>query len=133
MTDPITPPPELVDKWVNQSPHIDPEGYIATHAAQWGADQQLRLDAEQIEKAYQAGADQELEACCEWLVRNYNYPEAGNPLRATRRPKPPSLKEEAMQALCRFMAGEGHDDCTEEEIEDDFKTIRRALDALPDD
>jgi hypothetical protein len=86
--------------------------------------------------AAQWGADQELEACVEWLgdapvVYNDNgdlHP--GSCLRDARRPKPPSLREEAMQALCRFMAGEGHDDCTEEEIEDDFKTIRRALEAL---
>jgi hypothetical protein len=37
-----------------------------------------------------------------------------------------------MQALCRFMASEGHEDCTEEEIADDFTTIRRALEQLPD-
>jgi hypothetical protein len=106
---PIPPPPELVDKWVNQSPHIDPEGYIATQAAQWGA-------------------DQELEACCEWLVRNYNYPEAGNPLRATRRPKPPSLKEQALEELdgiaAVFRISHGGDIVCD--------TIRRALEALPE-
>jgi len=85
-------------------------------------------------------SDQELEACIHWLITGpYGASIACHAdhmigdLRAARRPKPPSLKEEAMQALCRFMAGEGHDDCTEEEIEDDFKTIRRALEALPDD
>jgi hypothetical protein len=53
-------------------------------------------------------------------------------LRAIRRPKPPSLKEQAFQALCRFQAAEGHESCTEEEIVDDFNTIRRALEALDD-
>jgi hypothetical protein len=42
------------------------------------------------------------------------------------------LKEQAFQALCRFQAAEGHESCTEEEIVDDFNTIRRALEALDD-
>jgi hypothetical protein len=109
-----TPPPELVDQWSNESPDtVIADLYLATRAAQWGA-------------------DQELEECCEWAINDFDLPIVAEQLRAARRPKPPSLKEEAMQALCRFMAGEGHDDCTEEEIEDDFKTIRRALEALDD-
>ena len=100
---PITPPPELVDKWVNQSPCINPEGYIATQAAQWGA-------------------DQELEACCEWLERNYNYPRADHPLRAARRPKPPSLAKRALHIL----GTHGDLSCAEHD------TIRRALEALDD-
>ncbi len=49
-------------------------------------------------QAAQWGADQELEACCEWLqdpdlnVDTYK-------LRAARRPKPPSLKEQALALL----------------------------------
>ena len=74
----ITPPLELVQQWVDmlssRSDHA-----VFSLAARWGA-------------------DQELEKCCEWLVRNYNYPEAGNPLRTARRPKPPSLKEQALNA-----------------------------------
>ena len=86
MTDnhPITPPPELVRQWMERTEYDEHtwfyESYIAEQAARWGA-------------------DQELEACCEWLVRNYNYPEVGNPLRDARRPEPPSLKEQALQAL----------------------------------
>jgi len=109
----ISPPLELIEQWHSNSPLLDRGKEVAARAAQWGA-------------------NQELEACCEVLVEKCFEGQA-NLLRGWRRPKPPSLKEEAMQALCRFMAGEGHDDCTEEEIEDDFKTIRRALDALPDD
>ena len=76
---PITPPPELVEKWAHMlEQHTDTE--VFTQAARWGA-------------------DCELDACCEWLVRNYNYPEAANPLRATRRPKPPSLKQRGLSAL----------------------------------
>jgi hypothetical protein len=81
----ITPPPELVQQWWEESDQYqdDPKtyfDYVATEAAQWGA-------------------DQELEACCEWLedwVGNDSY---AVPMRATRRPKPPSLKEQALQEL----------------------------------
>ena len=94
---PITPPPELVSEWTrNRGYSCSSElwDYLATQAAQWGADQQLKLDAEQITQAYQAGADQELEACCEWL-----NPYVAICLRAARRPKPPSLKAQALEAL----------------------------------
>ena len=85
---PITPPPELVQQWVGQfaaKPPCMPEQiYIATLAAQWGA-------------------DQELEACCEWLVKqgwfSADEHEAIEELRADRRPKPPSLKAEALEQL----------------------------------
>ena len=73
---PITPPPELLDQWCMENNWRD----IAIQAAQWGA-------------------DQELEACCEWLECNYNYPQVNHPLRAARRPEPPSLKEQALEAL----------------------------------
>ena len=98
---PITPPPELVGQWREESStgelHFSPQ-YLATLAARWGA-------------------DQELEACCEWLERNYNYPRADHPLRNVRRPKPPSLKEQALAAL--------------ENDDIDIYLIRRALEALP--
>ena len=112
---PITPPPELVQQWVTDAHHQDycsPAKHIATQAARWGA-------------------DQELEACCEWLVCNYNYPEATNPLRTARRPKPPSLKEQALQALNRFMDTEGHKGCTDEDIEEDYYLIRKAVESMP--
>jgi hypothetical protein len=97
---PITPPPELIEQWMqSHSTKYD----LARHAAQYGA-------------------DQELEACCEWLVRNYNYPEAGNPLRAARRPKPPSLKEQALREL-----GDAYD--TGQIDDTTYDTIRRALEA----
>ncbi len=38
MTHPITPPPELVQQWIDANRH--PRG-IALEAAQWGADQAL--------------------------------------------------------------------------------------------
>jgi hypothetical protein len=115
---PITPPPALVQQWLGEyfgttvSGEVsDVELVLATRAARWGA-------------------DQELEACCEWLVAN-DWKAVHKHLRAARRPKPPSLKEEALQAAQRFYAN-GHEDCNDEEIKDDFDTIRRALESLPD-
>ena len=114
MTDlhPITPPPELVEQWREETCpffHLGGRNDLATQAARWGA-------------------DQELEACCEWLVRNYNYPEAGNPLRTARRPKPPSLKKQALAALEDGDIGPGAS-LTPVEV----CIIRRALEALPND
>jgi hypothetical protein len=111
MTDhPITPPPELLQQWINEEPGIFAE-HIATRAAQWGA-------------------DQELEACCEWLVSEgwFKYEhEAVEDLCTARRPKPPSLKEHAQAELDRLIAlipTEGAIAMAE--------PIRRALEALPE-
>jgi hypothetical protein len=77
---PITPPPELVRQWLSEEYERGlAADHVAIQAAQWGS-------------------DQELEACCEWLqdpdlnVDTYK-------LRAARRPKPPSLKEQALLAI----------------------------------
>jgi hypothetical protein len=100
MTDSITPPPELVQQLYGLP--------------------QLRA----IEKAYQAGADQELEACCEWLKDFPHFIGIEEQLRAARRPKPPTLKEQAMALL----------DMAEDPSWDinDFSIVRRALEALPE-
>ncbi len=111
MTDPITPPLELVQEWIAEIWHEGTpvqvslsDEHIATRAAQWGA-------------------DQELEACCKEL--EYNFIPDSSSLRAARRPKPPSLKEQALHDL--------------EALEKDLKrngmgfgaaTIRRALEQL---
>jgi hypothetical protein len=113
MTDhqhPITPPLELVDQWVNtclDKTYVE----VFTQIAQWGA-------------------DQELEACCEWLQLNYNYPLVNHPLRVTRRAKPLTLKEQALGALGRFNTN-AH--TRADEMDQDFDLIRRALKALPHD
>jgi len=122
MTDnnhPITPPPELLQQWAieywgNSGEIIgESEKFIAIQAARWGA-------------------DMELEACCEWVEREIGLGrEWCAELRATRRPKPPSLKEQALEAAQRFYAN-GHHDCSDDEIKGDFDIIRRALESLPD-
>jgi 2-oxo-4-hydroxy-4-carboxy--5-ureidoimidazoline (OHCU) decarboxylase len=95
-----SPPPELLQQWENQI-----------------FDEQENVDVLLIE-AYKAGADQELEACCGEL------PGLANFLRAARRPKPPSLKEQALAAL---------DDCTNRLDGAHENIIRRALEGLPND
>jgi hypothetical protein len=114
MTD-ITPPPELVQQWVEEADtfrYLIPavHQYIATRAAQWGA-------------------DQELDACCERLTLTEGQWELAANLRAVRRPKTLSLKEQALKALdeALFMA----DDVPPEGIcSDQVDIIRRALEQL---
>ena len=113
---PITPLPELVEKWGVRSPiqYSDEswayELFIAHQAARWGA-------------------DQELEACCEWLETGpYGFsieataPSLTKRLRSARRPNPPSLKEQALEEVGVF---EGMGTCN-------IDIIRRALESLPD-
>ena len=73
-------------------------------------------------------ADQELEACCEWVGQfNYDDYSYGDRLRAARRrPTPPSLKEQALEAMSRF---DGEMWC--EEMEADLAIIRTAIESLP--
>jgi alpha/beta superfamily hydrolase len=78
----ITPPPDLTDKWNNLSLSTEE---IFVIAAQWGA-------------------DQELEACCAWL-KGYSYSGMVIELRAARRPKPLSLKEQALSLLNKHNNG----------------------------
>jgi hypothetical protein len=107
MTDPITPPPELLNQWCMDFYELGDWRAIAAQAAQWGA-------------------DQELEACCEWLCED-SMPKNSNRLRNARRPKPPSLKEQAQVELGRLIAlipSEGALAMAE--------PIRRALEALDD-
>jgi len=84
--------------------------------------------ADLVNEAARWGADQELEACCEWLVNALHDREMGAELRDVRRPKPPSLKKQALLQLDTLnadlaMHGRG---C-------DLSQIRRALEALPND
>ena len=103
---PITPPLELVHQWADMLASRSDQA-VFTMAAQWGA-------------------DQELEACCKWL-KVEGYPGTVIDLRAARRPKPPSLKEQAQVELDRLIAlipSEGALAMAE--------PIRRALETLDD-
>ena len=129
MTYPITPPPELVQQWRHQWWSVDPdcEGaislqhYIATQAAQWGWDQRGATTEAELQQA----RDEELNACCEWLDF-YSSATDARDLRTARRPKPPSLKKQALDALATI---EGDFNT----VGDRAETIRRALEALPND
>jgi hypothetical protein len=103
MSDSITPPPELVEQWCN-NPRLT-----------W---------LERLSLAYAAGADQELEACCEWLYSRCLIGGASE-LLAARRPKPPSLNEVALQMLGTIERDAHY-------IPEITDTIRRALEALPE-
>ena len=120
MTDhPITPPPELVEQWRDLPEYTDGRRKmvmvtlsreklqdIATQAARWGA-------------------NQELEACCHLLwLQGFDVVDD---LRATRRPKPPSLKEQALEELSLISIS------PESGVRvSALDTIRRALEALPE-
>jgi hypothetical protein len=106
MTNNIYPPDHLLRKW---------ESLII--------DEEQNVDVVLYE-AFQAGADQELEACCEWVKGHWLDAD----LRAIRRPKPPSLKEQALQALAHLENG-AH--CSMDTTES-AHYIRRALESLPD-
>jgi hypothetical protein len=100
---PITPPPELLQEWRHSwlpsyGEFVD---YVATHAAQWAA-------------------NMELDACCEWLDKSTVG--MAELLRTSRRPKPPSLKEQALDELV----------AAERLYPADWSTIRRALEQLND-
>ena len=102
---PITLPPELVtQRWDKPGFGGDFAQEFATFFARWGA-------------------DQELEACCEWLDERAVL-NGSTALRTARRPKPPSLKE---QALALLQPGEPR--LFNNEMQD---TIRRALETLDD-
>ena len=73
---PITPPPELFQQLADLPRSVA------------------------FEAAYRAGADQELEACVNYIDNNMSGNKARE-FRAIRRPKPPSLKEQGLKALGR--------------------------------
>ena len=106
---PIVPSPEQVDQWFDDAVRLNstPKYYIATQAAQWGA-------------------DQELDACLEHLFRRGFSDADILGLRAARRPKPPSLKEQALDLV------EQHENGWRPSPKD-WDTIRKALEALPND
>ncbi len=107
---PITPPPELVQQWREQAPRcrdsgIAREDWLITRAAQWGADQELEACLDQLQR---------------WGIQGVDN------LRNTRRPKAPSLKEQALALI-------NHDPANQPFLSDKgIDTIRRALEQLPD-
>jgi hypothetical protein len=103
---PITPTHELITEWL--SGESSTRDSMAIRAA--------------VIRAAHWGSDQELEACCEWLRQNVGRWEIPEALRDARRPKPPSLKEQALSEL----------DSLENMGACNADTIRRALEQLDD-
>ena len=104
---PITPPPELVVQWLEESPEdneLGISGYIATQAARWGA-------------------DQELNECCKWLPKL--PPWSADDLRKHRRLKPPSPKEEALQVLEALIE-------SRRIVDPEYQALRHALEQIND-
>ena len=95
----ITPPDRLIHQWIMEA--TEPS-YVPTQAARWGADQELDACYQEVQKVYGVGS---------WL-------------RSLRRPKPPSLKQQALALL----------DKAEDPSWDinDFSIIRKALEQLDD-
>jgi hypothetical protein len=109
---PITPPPELVEQWFSIWEASDQEEVSFAEFA--------------VSCAVQYGADQELEAICAWLCEMPGGSVMAEEIRAARRPKPPTLKEQALTALRQVGNCEEINNAT-------FETIRTALEALPND
>ena len=98
---PITPSRALINNWVDILVSRSSDYDVFIEAAQWGA-------------------DRELEACAEWL--GPLGIKGGDTLRRARRPKPLSLKEQALAVL---------DDCSDRLDGAHENIIRLALEALP--
>ena len=93
---PITPPQWQVDAWYKQAFAMGADvDAVFLEAARWGADQQLKLNADRIAQAYQAGADHELEACEKWVASHFDGMFVWSAtLRTARRPQlPPETLE----------------------------------------
>jgi len=120
MTDhPISPPPELVEQW-----RREPEDAYDTQPktmVTMTTDRLMLLS----KKSAQYGADQELEACCEWLDAGLRTPSVAIRLRSDRRSKPPSLKEQALEVVTGLEK--------RWDLQCDLACLRRALEALPND
>jgi hypothetical protein len=115
----ITPPPELVQQWLEEL-YGGPVSVISP------------FDQRVLIAAAQWGADHELEACCAWLELNYPHVYTTR-LRRCRRPEPPTLKEQALKEL-KDWTDEKHGPGGEVHLCEGLSvaTIRRALESLPD-
>jgi hypothetical protein len=111
----IIPPPELVQGWWEEADQCqdDPKTYfyhVATQAARWGA-------------------DQELKDCYEWVVRDWTDIQSADMLLAARRPKPLSPRELALATLRKLSTSSYPCNLQQDE---DWDTIRQALEQLDD-
>jgi hypothetical protein len=125
---PITPPPELVDQWREETCpffHLGGINDLATQSAQWGWDQRGTANEAELQEA----RDEELKACREWLEER-NFFTLAEAICNDRRPKPPTLKEQALKTVdeMSFCMSAGFIP-----KRSSLDAIRRALEALPND
>jgi hypothetical protein len=114
-TNPITPPRELVRQWIPAGWDCSPNTFttllmpIADNAALWSHDH--------CKSKIKAATDQELEAMMA-RIEELPFPSGyADALRAACRPKPPTLKEQALEQCNDYIDPDG--------------IIRRALEQLP--
>jgi hypothetical protein len=127
---PITPPPELVEQWRTAPEYTTGKEMftmvsvstrrlqeVATQAARWGADEELEACLMEIrDGAGRVYIDEtKLRVCL------------ADDIWTARRPHPPSLKEQALQALDLLKV-----DASTHGLGFDSFAIRRALESLPD-
>lgn len=127
----IIPSPELLNQWKrdwvyythNPASH-DEVTYIAVKAARWGADQELDAICELVGQQQQPEGDRYFDG---FTIES---------LKLARRPKPPSEKEQALEALDRidrYAVPQMRSYTFYDELIEDVATIRRALSAIPTD
>ena len=122
MNHPIEVPPELSARWISESQ----EHYAADEL---DPDVESVLQAKFVaQKAAEWAAGQELEACCESIRQIWELPHVATvgdmlrELRLYRRPRPLSLKKQALIAL---------DDSGSQLDAAHYNILRRAIEALP--
>jgi len=106
---PISPPQELVEQWFKRFESAESLAVLFC-------------------SIFQDGANQELDACCKWL-ESQGWRSVAQNIRAARRPKPKSEKQQALEQLdgirAVFRMSHGGDLVCD--------AIRRALESIPDD
>lgn len=124
------PPDDLIREWYHKAQKVPPGPLpfcqaIAALAAQWGWDQR--------EPEIQKARDEEREAIIHWLLTgpygasiSVNANSLVGDLRASRLPKPPNLKELALNDLDNIQT---HDQGGREIV--NLSNIRLALESLP--
>jgi len=120
---PITPPPELVQQWAFEWMRSEDsrnlidgrDNFMAAHAAQWGADQELEACLRLVE--IDAGEDA------------YDF---ARYIRAARRPKPPSAVAQAEALIERYEDGWCPSPGQWHVIREGLAEGRRALEQLDD-
>jgi len=100
--------------------------WLAEARRQWPGGQPGDIAGIVARLAYAAGADAELEECVSFLAAQ-GWDHIPGDLRAARRPKPPSLKEQALKLVTDYRVPFYRYSAEQTE------TIRRALELLPDD